>query len=165
MSSPMLGCWNVCGIVGAGRAIDSLRIIGESYIGLFFFVEIRISAEYLLDSSFLIELKFFQNEGVVHNFDQCSSGKFLIKQKYVKLQFKMHFMSPQFIYEEIIFNNSISFQLTCVYAFNEVHDKLQLQRSLKEIVVELNSPWINIEDFNAIPCSKEKKRRSSYFTQ
>lgn len=67
----------------------------------------------------------------------------------------------KFIHKRILFKDSSSFLITCVYAFIEAKERLALWNSLKGLAKGIDSPQLVMGDFNVIIYSKDKHGGSS----
>lgn len=118
-------------------------------------LETKITIDPPLDFFCNKKIQIFYDEGSSNNFDCASGGSILLKWIVASISFNLLGKSLQYLLGLVTYVTS-SFLLTCVYAYNEVQNRIHLWNSLHNLHVSIDLPSIVLWDFNVIMFSKDK---------
>ncbi|XP_020685967.1 uncharacterized protein LOC110102125 [Dendrobium catenatum] len=148
MFFPTIGSWNVRGFNHAEKVLNCKSLIKSFKLDMLCLLETRIHSPSLDDPFFKISHSLFPNEESCHNFHLTSSGRIWIKWDSSKLCFTPNVITKQMINGNVLVGNCFLFQLTIVYAANNVFDRKALWLSIGSAAPPSNIPWSILGDFN-----------------
>lgn len=139
-----IACWNVRGMNKANRHLDikSFMISNKFYlVGL---LETKVSFQHRDRVA-----KVFGAWNMSANYNTSSYGRIWVMWQAAKFHVMVIEQSSQLMHcEVLLIENSRKINVTYVYAFNHVDERVGLWEDLRRIASGVNLPWMIMGDFN-----------------
>ncbi|KAL0908947.1 hypothetical protein M5K25_023462 [Dendrobium thyrsiflorum] len=156
MFAPSIASWNGRGFNNPDKVLCCKRLVDSFKLDMLCILENRIHVSALQDPYFSQTHAVFTPEDSCNNFGHSKSGRIWIKWNPNKIHFNPTLISDQIISGYVSLSNSLSINLSVIYAANNMLDRVALWEQIRQLAQSQVDPWILLGDFNCCRYSHEK---------
>ncbi|KAI0522770.1 hypothetical protein KFK09_005155 [Dendrobium nobile] len=156
MSYPNIACWNIRGFNRPDKVLLCRDLIRAHNLKFLCLLEAKVTPSSVDDNWFLSSHMVFENESHCHNFGCSSLGRIWIKWDPSFVSFSPTFLSSQLIHGVISMGTLPPFQISVIYAANNVDERASLWNKIRELIPSSPLPWLVMGDLNCYRFHNEK---------